>query len=177
MNTMKKAIIILCLLVLLPLAVSAQSKTVFKDVVGYLCLTDEQGNRKLETLKKYDNCEFSYYYASSLTPKYLSLSIKLLGSKENTAILLDNQSSVMQKLDYKGKNIYQIYSVFDNGVTHMYSFSSSTNNIDELDIIWFKYKGNDLYPYGIFSFKTKAAPVMQILEWIYNNKLIIRDPK
>ena len=49
---MKKAIIILCLLVLLPLAVSAQSKTVFKEVVGYLCLTDEQGNRKLETLKK-----------------------------------------------------------------------------------------------------------------------------
>ena len=173
MYTMKKAIVILCLFVLLPLAVSAQSKTVFKDVEGYLCLIDEQGNRNIETLKKYDNCEFSYYDASSLTPRYLSLSIKLSGSEDKTAILLDSQTSYIYKLDFDGKDVYQITDVLGNGTKHTFSFVYFPDNPDILEIVRFRYRENGVaYPFSVYTFMTKAAPVIQILEWIYNNHLI-----
>ena len=171
---MKKSIIILCLLMLLPMAVLAQNKTVFQGAPGSFYLIDENFKLIEGTIEPYDNCEGKYYDASNITPRYFSFMFKLTkkGTNGGRAVGIDNKCRV-DKITVHGKDCYRFYETRGDGSKHIYIFTDTLNKVGYLDIIWLRSEnGGDYTPYADFCLWTDPEPVFRVLDWVYNNRIV-----
>ena len=169
---MKKAIVILCLLVLLPMAVSAQSKTVFKNVTGYYHLLDQKANPLPTGSETYKLCSFSYNYVPNSSPKHISLSFKLSnGNGKGRSVNLDSKLCKITKQN-DNSFYYGIFLYERDGSPKGYYIFKSEPYLKTTEVYYVENKGPKPIYKERYTFFEKFETVSTVLDWIYTNSLM-----